>query len=85
MFESTRSSFDWDSIHAEIQGLSVAVGRLFAQTYKTNRVNSLDLLEAYKGLRRALPREVKSLMHEARKFKPRHIGATAAHKATQGD
>ena len=79
-----RSNFDYNQQQAKIQGLSVQVGELFADLYKnpTDGVggssDSLEALEAYKSLRRLLPRE-NDWENDAR-----HIGATAAHKATQG-
>lgn len=80
---------------SEAHGLSVAVGRLFAQEYRTcgdeggERV--LNLLEAYKYLRRALPREHQdswydeSLGARIRSEEGPHIGHEAAHSATQGE
>ena len=75
--------FTYDSTVAEAHGLSVAVGRLFATAYRNNKDQEmvLDLLEAYKSLRRSLPREF-NMPQERIEF--RHIGAEAAHKATQG-
>jgi hypothetical protein len=76
-----RSNFDYNQQQAKIQGLSVQVGELFADMYKDNGANAqgtMEALEAYKSLRRLLPRE-NDWENDAR-----HIGATAAHKATQG-
>jgi hypothetical protein len=70
--------FHYNTRNAKIQGLSVQVGELFADLYKDPKADSLEALEAYKSLRRLLPREP-NWMSDAR-----HIGATAAHKATQG-
>jgi hypothetical protein len=72
--------FGYNTLQAKIQGLSVQVGELFADLYKHPDMNgdSLEALEAYKSLRRLLPREYN--WDEG----SRHIGATAAHKATQG-
>mgnify|MGYP006404228391 FL=1 len=79
--------FAYNSEDAEIQGLSVTVGRMFAKAWhdvKQGHVNmsyALNLLEAYKNLRRALP------LAESRwddTLMSRHIGSTAAWKATQG-
>ena len=70
-------SFEYNSTEAKIQGLSIQVGELFADLYKGSHdgPDSMEALEAYKSLRRLLPTEA---------FSDRHIGATAAHKATQG-
>ena len=73
--------FAYNTQQAKIQGLSVQVGELFANLYKKHGEDSEDslrALEAYKSLRRLLPRENKW------DGESRHIGATAAHKATQG-
>ena len=75
-----QNAFSYDARQAKIQGLSVQVGELFADMYKDNTDNgagSLEALEAYKSLRRLLPRE------SDWDSSSRHIGATAAHKATQ--
>ena len=76
-----QNAFGYDARQAKIQGLSVQVGELFADIYQDNgskNTDTLEALEAYKSLRRLLPREFD--------FEPksRHIGASAAHKATQG-
>ena len=73
-----RSSFEYNTTEAKIQGLSVQVGELFADLWKQGSYESDHALEAYKSLRRLLPTEQKWDGSE------RHIGATAAHKATQG-
>ena len=76
-----QNEFGYDARQAKIQGLSVQVGELFADMYKDNTdsgAGSLEALEAYKSLRRLLPRE-----HDW-DSSSRHIGATAAYKATQG-
>jgi len=70
-----RSSFEYNTTEAKIQGLSVQVGELFADLWKSGSNESHEALEAYKSLRRLLPTEG---------YSDRHIGATAAHKATQG-
>ena len=70
------STFETNTREAKIQGLSIQVGELFADLYKTGSDASLDALEAYKSLRRLLPTEDYG--------SGRHVGATAAHKATQG-
>ncbi len=75
-----KNDFAYNSRNAKIQGLSVQVGELFADMYRdvSTSADSLEALEAYKSLRRLLPREWD--------YNPdsRHVGATAAHKATQG-
>ena len=68
-------SFEYNTTEAKIQGLSVQVGELFADLWKKGSYESDHALEAYKSLRRLLPTE---------SFSDRHVGATAAHKATQG-
>jgi len=75
----TMHSFEYNSLQAKIQGLSVQVGELFADLYKgpNDGPDSMEALEAYKSLRRLLPRE------RDWDSSSRHIGATAAHKATQ--
>jgi len=73
----TMHSFEYNTMEAKIQGLSIQAGELFADLYKYGTASqSEDALEAYKSLRRLLPLE---------KFSDRHMGATAAHKATQGE
>ena len=69
------SNFETNTTEAKIQGLSVQVGELFADLWKQGSYESDHALEAYKSLRRLLPTEA---------YSDRHIGATAAHKATQG-
>ena len=72
-------SFEYNTREALIQGLSVQAGKLFADLYSNGTAQqSEDALEAYKSLRRLLPMEQKWDGSE------RHMGATAAHKATQG-
>ena len=76
-----RSSFEHNTVEAKIQGLSIQVGELFADLYKDTSTSAEDVdnaLEAYKSLRRLLPRE-RDWDNDSR-----HIGATAAHNATQG-
>ena len=71
--------FTKNALEAKIQGLSIQAGELFADLYRDQRHDSEavdNALEAYKSLRRLLPREFGS--------DSRHIGATAAHAATQG-
>ena len=70
-----RSSFEYNTTEAKIQGLSVQVGELFADLWKSGSFESDHALEAYKSLRRLLPVD---------SWTGRHQGATAAHKATQG-
>ena len=73
-----QNAFSYDARQAKIQGLSVQIGELFADLYRDSsaQAESLECLEAYKSLRRLLPTEQYG--------EGRHIGATAAHKATQG-
>ena len=72
-------NFHYNTRNALIQGLSVQAGKLFADLYSNGTSEqSEDALMAYKSLRRLLPREY-DWMGDSR-----HIGATAAHKATQG-
>jgi len=76
-----KNDFHYNSRNAKIQGLSVQVGELFADMYRDvdTSADSLEALEAYKSLRRLLPKELDWMGQETR-----HVGATAAHKATQG-
>ena len=76
-------NFEYNTLQAKIQGLSVQVGELFADLYRAEKQGNktLEALEAYKSLRRLLPME--NFGYGARAY-DRHIGATAAHKATQG-
>ena len=69
-------TFEYNTTEAKIQGLSIQVGELFADLWKSGSYESDNALEAYKSLRRLLPTEQYG--------EGRHIGATAAHKATQG-
>ncbi len=74
----TQNEFSFNPTQAKIQGLSVQVGELFAKLYSDTSTSAEDVdnaLEAYKSLRRMLPREFGH---------GRHVGAQAAHKATQG-
>ena len=71
----TMHTFEYNTTEAKIQGLSIQVGELFADLWKQGSYESDNALEAYKSLRRLLPTE---------SFSDRHVGATAAHKATQG-
>ena len=73
--EFTMHTFEYNTLEAKIQGLSIQAGELFADLWKSGSYESDHALEAYKSLRRLLPTE---------SFSDRHIGATAAHKATQG-
>lgn len=77
-----KTDFHYNARNAKIQGLSVQVGELFADMYRDRSLDisgdSMEALEAYKSLRRLLPRET-DWMGDSR-----HVGATAAHKATQG-
>ena len=78
-----KNDFHYNSRNAKIQGLSVQVGELFADMYRDRSLDisgdSMEALEAYKSLRRLLPKELDWMGQETR-----HVGATAAHKATQG-
>ena len=80
--------FSNDATMAQLQGISVQLGDIFARVYRDSKKDvqldgsytylSLQILEAYKEVRRCLPREGN--------FKnARHLGADAAHSATQGD
>jgi hypothetical protein len=77
------TDFHYNSRNAKIQGLSVQVGELFADMYRDTKQSNeaMECLEAYKSLRRLLPRE--GLYSGARVA--RHEGAEAAHKATQNE
>jgi len=73
------NEFSFNKTQAKIHGLSIQVGELFADLYRSGSLNADETehaLEAYKSLRRALPLEAS--------YSVRHVGATAAHKATQG-
>ena len=75
------NDFAFNKTQAKIHGLSIQVGELFADLYKDGSANADaadHALEAYKSLRRSLPREYEWDRDS------RHVGATAAHKATQG-
>ena len=74
------NNFNHNALEAKIQGLSIQLGELFADLWRDRdaSVSQIDnALEAYKSLRRMLPREYDSF--------GRHIGAEAAHNSTQGD
>ena len=81
-------NFDNDATLAQLQGISVQLGDIFARVYRDSKQDvqldgsytylSLQILEAYKEVRRCLPREGKAT-------DARHMGASAAHSATQGD
>jgi len=75
-------TFERNTRDAKIHGLSVQVGELFADLYRTEGAceeDSLNALEAYKSLRRLLPAEWVSPSMS------RHVGHLAAHNATQGN
>ena len=77
------NELSFNMTQAKIHGLSVQVGELFADLYRAPGgslpgADSNEALEAYKSLRRLLPRE-----YDWASDSP-HIGHTAAHKATQG-
>lgn len=72
------NDFSFNKTQAKIHGLSIQVGELFADLYRSGSVNQDETdhaLEAYKSLRRALPMQA---------YNDRHVGSEAAHKATQG-
>jgi len=72
-------NFHYNTRNALIQGMSVQAGKLFADLYSSGTAQqSEDALMAYKSLRRLLPTEYDW------QGDSRHIGHTAAHKATQG-
>ena len=77
-----KNDFSFNKTQAKIQGLSIQVGELFSHLYLQHGMHpsadSLEALEAYKSLRRLLPREYDWVADS------RHVGATAAHKSTQG-
>ena len=71
--------FSNDATLAQLQGISVELGDIFARIYRDRNASASDVddvLDAYKAVRRCLPREGG--------MDSRHIGATAAHAATQG-
>lgn len=71
-------NFYSNALAAKIQGLSVQAGELFADLYRNGEASPSDVdnaLEAYKSLRRLLPREYSD---------GPHVGRQAAHAATQG-
>lgn len=79
--------FSNDATMAQLQGISVQLGDIFARVYRTPGADvqldgshtylSLQILEAYKEVRRCLPREGGK--------DSRHLGRAAAHSATQGE
>jgi len=73
--------FSNDATLAQLQGISVELGDIFARIYRNRDANARDVddvLEAYKAVRRCLPRE-------GEWADARHIGKKAAHAATQGE
>ena len=69
------SNFETNTLHSKIQGLSIQAGEIFADLYASADASNEDVdnaLEAYKSLRRLLPRTSYG----------RHIGHAAAHKST---
>ena len=73
--------FSNDATLAQLQGISVELGDIFARVYRDRNTDAKevdDVLEAYKAVRRCLPREGEHPDN-------RHIGRQAAHAATQGD
>jgi len=76
--DMTENDFSFNAVDAKIHGLSVQVGELFADLYAksgTDSTRSAECLEAYRSLRRLLPKQSDGV---------RHVGARAAYKATQG-
>lgn len=77
---TTMNTLETNKTHALIHGLSIQVGQLYAALYAQG-METFDeqdhALEAYKSLRRALPRDF-GLSDQP------HIGHSAAHDATQG-
>ncbi len=73
----TENDFSFNAVDAKIHGLSVQVGELFADLYAKSGepARSAECLEAYRSLRRLLPKQSDGV---------RHVGARAAYKATQG-
>ena len=75
---SMSNDFSFNKTQAKIHGLSIQVGELFADLYRSGSSTSEETehaLEAYKSLRRALPLKA---------YSDRHVGSQAAYKATQG-
>lgn len=73
--------FSNDATLAQLQGISVELGDIFARIYRNAPMDAKqvdDVLEAYKAVRRCLPREGEHPDN-------RHIGRQAAHAATQGE
>ena len=73
--------FSNDATLAQLQGISVELGDIFARMYRNTSIDSKEIdavLEAYKSVRRCLPREDDHPDN-------RHIGRKAAPQATQGD
>ena len=69
------TNFETDTLNSKIQGLSIQAGEVFADLYASNDASTEDVdnaLEAYKSLRRLLPRTSYG----------RHIGHKAAHNST---
>ena len=69
------TNFETNTLHSKIQGLSIQAGEVFADLYASADASNEDVdnaLEAYKSLRRLLPRTSYG----------RHIGHKAAHKST---
>lgn len=86
-YNTRMKDFSNDATMAQLQGISVQLGDIFARIYRTPGADtqiegsptylSLQVLEAYKEVRRCLPREAGE--------GSRHVGRAAAHSATQGD
>ena len=86
-YNARMKDFSNDATMAQLQGISVQLGDIFARIYRTPGADtqdskgtylSLQVLEAYKEVRRCLPRE-------GNYPESRHVGRAAAHSATQGD
>lgn len=87
-YNTRMKDFSNDATMAQLQGISVQLGDIFARVYRDSKRDvqlgdgsytylSEQILEAYKEVRRCLPREGGK--------DSRHVGRAAAHSATQGD
>lgn len=86
-YNTRMKDFSNDATMAQLQGISVQLGDIFARVYRDSNKDvqldgshtylSLQILEAYKEVRRCLPREGGK--------DSRHVGRAAAHSATQGE
>ena len=62
----TENDFSFNAVDAKIHGLSVQVGELFADLYAksgTDSTKSAECLEAYRSLRRLLPKQSDGVRH----------------------